>query len=83
MTDSFSTYPEDMKLSLHNVAAWENYVQKVISAYSESHLHRPTTEDMFPETDVRMYNFIPTVLDEHEEAPPRILDAPNHSAFST
>ena len=72
-----------MKLSLHNVAAWENYVQKVISAYSESHLHRSTTEDMFPETDVRMYNFIPTVLDEHEETPPRILDAPNHSAFST
>jgi hypothetical protein len=36
MTDSFSSYPEDMKLSLHIVAAWENYVQKVISAYSDT-----------------------------------------------
>ena len=35
MTDSISAYPEDMKLSLYNVAAWENYVQKVISAYSD------------------------------------------------
>jgi len=28
---------------------------------------------MFPETDVRIYNFIPTLLDEDEETPPRIL----------
>jgi len=92
MTDSFSSYPEDMKLSLHNVAAWENYVQKVISAYSDMGtairknipfvLHRPTTEDMFPDTDVRMYNFVPTVLAEDEETPPRILDTTSHSAFS-
>ena len=92
MTDSFSTYPEDMKLSLHNVAAWENYVQKVISAYSDMGtairknipfvLHRPTTEDMFPDTDVRMYNFVPTVLAEDEETPPRILDTTSHSAYS-
>jgi hypothetical protein len=61
----------------------ENYVQKVISAYSEMGtairknkpfvLHRPTTEDMFPETDVRIFNFMPTLLDEDEETPPRIL----------
>jgi hypothetical protein len=92
MTDSFSTYPEDMKLNLHNVATWENYVQKVISAYSDMGtairknipfvLHRPTIEDMFPDIDVRMYNFVPTVLAEDEEAPPRILDAPSYSALS-
>jgi len=55
----------------------ENYVQKVISAYSEMGtairknkpfvLHRRTTKDMFPETDVRIFNFIPTLLDEDEE----------------
>jgi len=87
-----STYPEDMKLSLHNVAAWENYVQKVISAYSDMDtairknipfvLHRPTTKEMFPDTDVRMYNFVPTVLADDEETPPRILDTSSHSAYS-
>ena len=81
-----------MKLSLHNVAAWKNYVQKVISAFSDMDtairksipfvLHRPTTEDMFPDTDVLMNNFGPTVLAEDEETPPRILDTTSHSAYS-
>ena len=66
--------------------------QKVISAFSNVGtairknipfvLHRPTTEDMFPDTDVRMYNFVPTILAEDEEAPPRILDTTSHSAYT-
>ena len=81
MSDSFSTYPEDMKLSLHNVASWDNYVQKVISAYADMDtairknipfvLHRPTTEDLFPETD-----------DGEEEPTPRTLESSSHAAFS-
>jgi hypothetical protein len=93
MSDSFSTYPEDMKLSLHNVASWDNYVQKVISAYADMGtairknipfvLHRPTTEDLFPETDVRMYHFIPSALNDGEvELTPRTLESSSHAAFS-
>jgi hypothetical protein len=60
----------------------ENYVQKVISAYSDMGtairkiihfvLRCPTTEDMFPGNHARMYNFIYTVLADDEETPRHI-----------
>ena len=93
MTDS-SAYPSDKKLSLHNVSTWDHHVHKVISDYSDMGtairknipfiLHHPTTADLFPGTDVRMYNYVPVVPhDPLDHAPLPLLDATSHATFAS
>jgi hypothetical protein len=77
-----TSYLSTKLLSIHNVNNWELYILEKLSIYPDVGQAirrgvpfdpaRPTTNDLFPGTALRMYSFLPTDLTTLD--PPSLLD---------
>ena len=66
------TYPTTMLLSMTNVTKWEHYMKNKLTAYPDMGqairtktpyvLTKPTLDDLFEDSEVRMYNYLPNDL---------------------